>query len=288
MSGCIKWDSDKQLKLSKIDPQDHDGLTEVQAREKFNVLNAELGELQDLMYGARLHSALVVLQAMDTGGKDGTIRNVMGAINPQSCFVSSFKSPSATELGHDFLWRIHTQTPERGCFAIFNRSHYEDVLVVRVHNLVPKPVWKKRYQQIVNFEELLAESNTIVMKFFLYISNDEQEARLRKREADPSKSWKLSPGDWKERELWGDYMEAYEDAISKTSTPTTPWYIAPANHKWYRDLIVMEAIVKTLRPYKKVWQRHLVEVGIKAKAELEAMRDARIAAEAKAASGKKG
>ncbi|HEY3328747.1 MAG TPA: PPK2 family polyphosphate kinase [Capsulimonadaceae bacterium] len=273
MGGCIRWDSDKQCKLSKIDPGQHNGLTEEAARAKFAEVSAELGALQDLMYGACMNSVLLVFQAMDTGGKDGVIRNVMGAVNPQSCYVIPFKAPAPVDLAHDFLWRIHKETPSLGHFTIFNRSHYEDVLVARVHNLVPKSVWKKRYKTITSFEELLTDSNTIVLKFFLYISKDEQEARLLKREQDPNKSWKLSPNDWRERENWDDYMEAYEDAISKTSTPNAPWLIVPANHKWYRDLIVSQAIVEALRPYRKQWHKRLVETGELMKAELAKTRE---------------
>ncbi|MDR3710964.1 MAG: hypothetical protein P4L33_21900 [Capsulimonadaceae bacterium] len=268
MSGCIKWDSDKPLKLSKIDAGDTGGLTEEQARAKFLTVSEELSELQALMYGAGSHSALAVLQAMDTGGKDGTIRNVMGAVNPQGCQITSFKVPTPIEQAHDFLWRIHEAAPRKGNIGIFNRSHYEDVLVARVHNLVPKPAWRERYKHIANFEELLADNSTIIIKFFLYISKDEQESRLRKRETDPEKSWKLSVADWHERSLWDDYMKAYEEAIEKTSSPHAPWYIVPANHKWYRDLIVSQAIVERLRPYRKQWHKRLVDVGDEMKAEL--------------------
>ena len=272
MSGCIKWDTDKPLKLSKIDTGDTRGLTEEQARAKFQAVEQELADLQTLMYGANSHSVLVVLQAMDTGGKDGTVRNVMGSVNPQGCSVTSFKTPAPIELAHDFLWRVHEAAPRKGMIGIFNRSHYEDVLVVRVHNLVPKPVWKGRYEHIVNFEKLLTDSNTIVMKFFLHISKEEQEMRLRKREQDPDKSWKLSVGDWHERELWDDYMKAYEDAIANTSTADAPWYIVPANHKWYRDLIVTQAIVERLRPYRKIWYKQLTQLGEEMKAEIASSR----------------
>lgn len=261
MAGCIRWDSDKPCKLSRIDAGDTGGLTEDQARAKFVAVSQELGELQELMNAAGIHSVLAAFQAMDTGGKDGTIRNVMSSVNPQGCIVASFKIPTPIEAAHDFLWRCHAVAPKDGQIGIYNRSHYEDVLVARVHNLVPKTVWKKRYQHIVHFEDLLADSNTLIMKFYLHISKEEQKIRLRKREADPDKSWKLSVGDWKERELWDDYMSAYEDAITHTSTPRAPWFIVPANNKWYRDLIITQTIVETMRKHKNEWHKDLVKRG---------------------------
>lgn len=274
MAGCIRWDSDKPCKLSKIDAGETGGLTEQEAREKFFLYSAELSQLQELMYGAGSHSMLLVFQAMDTGGKDGTIRNVLSSVNPQGCVVSSFKGPTFLELAHDFLWRIHECAPRKGQIAIFNRSHYEDVLVVRVHNLAPKAVWKKRYRHIANFEDLLVDSNTIVLKFFLYISKDEQKNRLKKREKDPDKSWKLSIADWKERDLWDDYMDAYEDAIAHTSGPHAPWYIVPANNKWYRDFVITQVIVETMRKHRDEWHEELVKRGQLMKAELAMSRPA--------------
>jgi len=270
MAGIVRWDSNKELKLSKIDPSQNGGLTDEAAKEKFAIVSAELSKLQELMYAAGDNSVLIVFQGMDTGGKDGAIRNVMGAVNPAGCTVTSFKTPSLIETEHDFLWRIHAATPRKGNFGIFNRSHYEDVLVVRVHNLVPKPVWKKRYSHIVNFERNLVDNDTIILKFFLYISKDEQKNRLLKREADSEKSWKLSVADWKERELWDSYMEAYEEAIPKTSTNTAPWFITPANHKPYRDLLISSAIVEALRPYRENWEKKLVARGKLMKDELAA------------------
>jgi PPK2 family polyphosphate:nucleotide phosphotransferase len=181
--------------------------------------------------------------------------------------------PSAEELAHDFLWRIHAHTPSRGKIGIFNRSHYEDVLVVRVHELVPKATWRKRYRQINDFERLLVETNTIVLKFFLHISRAEQEERLREREQDIEKAWKLSAGDWRERALWDNYVAAYEDAISKTSTANAPWYMIPADKKWLRNHLVLEAIVEALRPYPDQWRERLREIGEKAKAELLSLGD---------------
>jgi PPK2 family polyphosphate:nucleotide phosphotransferase len=190
---------------------------------------------------------LIVLQAMDTGGKDGVIRRVFDGVNPQGVRVASFKVPTQEELDHDYLWRVHKVTPGNGEMVIFNRSHYEDVLVVRVHNYVPPEVWKKRFEQINHFERLLAENGTTILKFFLHIDLDEQKERLQARLDDPAKRWKFRLGDLKERKLWDDYMQAYEDVLSKTSTDYAPWFIVPANRKWYRDLIVSSVLVETLQ-----------------------------------------
>jgi len=208
---------------------------------------AELEKLQYLLYAESKRSLLIVLQAMDAGGKDGTIRHVMGPINPQGCQVTSFKVPTPEELAHDFLWRIHKAVPRHGQIGIFNRSHYEDVLVVRVHNLVPKGVWSKRYAQINAFEKCLADSRVHVLKFFLNISKDEQLARFRDRLRDPDRQWKASPADFAERKLWDDYQQAYEAALSRCSTAAAPWFIIPANHKWFRNLAVSAILVQTLR-----------------------------------------
>jgi PPK2 family polyphosphate:nucleotide phosphotransferase len=205
-----------------------------------------LQELQEVMWAEDKHALLIVLQAMDAGGKDGTIKHVMRGVNPQGCQVTSFKVPSKEELAHDYLWRIHKATPKRGYIGIFNRSHYEDVLVVRVHNLVPEAVWSKRYEQINHFEKLLADSGTKILKFFLHISKEEQKERFEARLADPAKNWKFSMGDVEERAYWDDYMRAFEDVLSKCSTPWAPWYIIPSNRKWYRNLVVSETIVETL------------------------------------------
>jgi PPK2 family polyphosphate:nucleotide phosphotransferase len=197
---------------------------------------------------------------------------VAGYLNPRGVHVTSFGVPTTEELEHDFLWRVHRQAPRKGEFAIFNRSHYEDVLVVRVHDLVPKALWKERYEHIRDFEQLLAEHGTIVLKFFLHISKGEQKKRLLKREEDPRTAWKLSAGDWEDRELWDDYTEAYEEAISRTSTELAPWTIVPADAKWYRNLVVARAIADALRPHRKAWRQHLDEEGVRKRAELEAWR----------------
>jgi PPK2 family polyphosphate:nucleotide phosphotransferase len=205
-----------------------------------------LQELQQVLWAEGKHSLLIVLQAMDAGGKDGTIRHVMRGVNPQGCQVTSFKVPTEEELDHDFLWRIHKATPRRGYIGIFNRSHYEDVLVVRVHDLVPEVVWQQRYEQINHFEKLLADTGTTILKFFLYISKEEQKERFEARLHDPAKNWKFSMGDVEERGFWDDYMAAFEDALSRCSAPWAPWYVVPANHKWYRNLVVSQILIETL------------------------------------------
>jgi len=206
----------------------------------------KLRDLQELLWAEGKHALLIVLQAMDAGGKDGTIKHVMRGVNPQGCQVTSFKVPTEEELDHDFLWRIHRATPRRGFIGIFNRSHYEDVLVVRVHNLVPEEVWQQRYEQINKFEKLLADTGTTILKFFLYISKEEQKERFEARLLDPRKNWKFSSKDVEERKLWDTYMAAYEDALSRCSTPWAPWYIVPADKKWFRNLSVSGIIVRAL------------------------------------------
>jgi PPK2 family polyphosphate:nucleotide phosphotransferase len=214
--------------------------------EVFEKLNARLEELQERLWAEHRHKVLVVLQGMDTSGKDGTIRHVFDGVNPAGVRVASFKTPTPKELDHDFLWRVHAEVPGRGEMVIFNRSHYEDVLVVRVHELVPPEVWKARYDQINDFERLLADSGTTILKFFLHIDADEQKERLRARLDDPSKRWKFRKGDLAERKLWPQYVEAYEDALSRTSTEHAPWTIVPANKKWYRNLVVATVLVEAL------------------------------------------
>ena len=263
---------DGKAKLKNLDPAEDGGLSKPKAQERTAKLLAELYELQEMLFAAGSHALLIVLQGMDTSGKEGAIGCLSKGMNVHGVQVSPFKQPTSEELAHDFLWRIHQRTPGKGQVGIFNRSHYEDVLVVRVHELVPKDVWKGRYQRIREFEENLLASNTIILKFFLHISKEEQEERLRAREEQPEKAWKLSLGDWKERALWDDYMEAYEDALSKTSTKDAPWLVVPGNHKWYRDVVVVETVLEALRPYRAGWMRHLKEVGKKSLAEIEAFR----------------
>jgi len=208
---------------------------------------AKLGELQYLLFAEKKHALLVVLQGLDASGKDGAVRHVMSGVNPQSCLVTSFKTPTQEELDHDFLWRIHKAVPARGVIGIFNRSHYEDVLIVRVHNLVPKSVWSRRYDQINEFEKSLTESGVTILKFFLHISKDEQKKRFEERLTDPTKNWKVAQADFDERKLWDDYTKAYEDAIERTSTNYAPWHIIPSDHKWFRNLALSRVIVETLQ-----------------------------------------
>ncbi len=260
------------VRLRDIAPDANGGLTKEEGRARFAELNAELDMMQEELYAAGTHALLLILQGMDTAGKDGAIRNVMLNLNPQGCRVESFKVPTDEELAHDFLWRVHRVVPRRGMVGVFNRSHYEDVLVVRVHALVPEPVWRARYEQINAFERLLAETGTIIVKCFLHISKEEQEQRLLAREQDGTKAWKLSAGDWRERERWSDYMAAYEEALTRCSTDHAPWYIIPANRKWYRDLAISEVLVETLRPYRDDWRRALDAMSRARRAELEAFR----------------
>ncbi|ABU58339.1 polyphosphate kinase 2 family protein [Roseiflexus castenholzii] len=261
-----------RVRLHDIDPDANGGLNKDEGRARFAELNAELDVMQEELYAAGIHALLLILQGMDTAGKDGAIRNVMLNLNPQGCRVESFKVPTEEELAHDFLWRVHRVVPRKGMVGVFNRSHYEDVLVVRVHSLVPESVWRARYDQINAFERLLADTGTIIVKCFLHISKEEQEQRLLARERDVSKAWKLSAGDWRERAFWDDYMAAYEEALTRCSTDYAPWYIIPANRKWYRDLAISEALVETLRPYRDDWRRALDAMSRARRAELEAFR----------------
>ena len=245
------------------------------AKTEFDVLGEELFDLQDLLWGAKMNSVLIVLQGRDTAGKDGTIKHVVGSLNPRGVSVTSFGVPSTEEREHDFLWRVHCKTPRLGEFSIFNRSHYEDVLVARVNNLVPKALWKSRYQHIRDFETLLWEHGTLILKFFLHISQEEQEQRLLAREEEPRKAWKIAAGDWEDRKHWADYTRAYEDVFALTSTEQAPWHLVPSDAKWYRNLVVARAVAEALRPYRETWQARLDEVGKQKKAELRAWRKKR-------------
>jgi len=235
--------------LCEWDPNDKSAFPgkKKEGRKQLLELNQRLEELQELLYAEHKHKVLIVLQAMDTGGKDGTIRHVFEGVNPQGVRVAGFKKPTPEELDHDFLWRVHKQVPARGEIVIFNRSHYEDVLVVRVHNLAPQEVWSKRYDHINDFERMLVDEGTTILKFFLHIDLDEQKERLQARLDEPNKRWKFKPEDLEERKLWPQYVKAYEDAISKTSTDWAPWYVVPANRKWYRNLVVGTVIIETLK-----------------------------------------
>ncbi len=276
---AIKVRPGESLKLADYDASYTAGITQDKAGEQFLKLSDEIGDLQEMLYSAGQHSILVLLQGMDTSGKDGAIKRVMSQVNPQGCRVESFKVPTEEELAHDFLWRVHAVTPRRGMVTIFNRSHYEDVLVVRVHNLVPPSVWELRYNHINDFEQLLTESGTIILKFFLHISQDEQKKRLEAREEEIEKAWKLSAGDWREREHWEAYQQAYEDAISRCTTTHAPWYIIPANKKWFRNLAIADTIVRALRPYREIWEKTLSEMAQEKLAELDAFKQQRAESE---------
>jgi PPK2 family polyphosphate:nucleotide phosphotransferase len=235
------------VSLSALDPGETGGYAKKrEVKEELERHRRRIVELQARLYAENQQGLLIVLQATDTGGKDGTIRHVFEGVNPQGCRVSSFKAPSAEEANHDFLWRYHKSAPARGRIGIFNRSHYEDVLVVRVKNLVPEEVWRARYEQINAFESNLVAGGVTVLKFFLHISKDEQKRRLQSRLDDPEKRWKFSSNDLKERERWDDYQRAFEDAIDNCSTEHAPWYVVPANKKWYRNLVVAGTIADTL------------------------------------------
>jgi PPK2 family polyphosphate:nucleotide phosphotransferase len=237
---------DSKIKLADIDPADTHKVKKEQAAERLVQNLKRLSVLQYLLYAESRRSLLVVLQGIDAGGKDGTIRRVMSGLNPQGVSVTPFKAPEGPEKRHDYLWRVHYNVPEFGKIGIFNRSHYEDVLIVRVHNMVPKQVWSKRYDQINDFERMLSENGTRIVKFLLYISKDEQAKRFRERLDDKTKNWKFSPDDIKEREYWDHYIEAYEEMLRRCSTKHAPWYVIPANHKWFRNVAVSEIVMRTL------------------------------------------
>ena len=235
------------FKLSGVDPGSSRGMADKdKAKTALAGIHARLNELQEMLYAQAEHAVLVVLQATDTGGKDGTIRRVFGPLNPQGVRVAGFKQPTAEELAHDFLWRIHRKAPRKGMIRIFNRSHYEDVLVVRVHDIVPRAEVEQRYDQINAFEKHLAENGVTILKFFLHISKDEQKKRLQRRLDRPDKHWKFNTGDLAERKLWRSYARAYERALRTCSTPWAPWYVVPADHKWYRDWVVARIFLETI------------------------------------------
>lgn len=240
-----------KFKLSRVKPDDKGDFKDKEAGEAATEKAVRrLGELQDVLYAQGKHALLIVLQAMDTGGKDGAIEHVFGAVNPQGCQVTSFKVPSSLERAHDYLWRVHQAAPARGMIGIFNRSHYESVLVERVNELVPEEVWRKRYDQINEFEQLLVEEGTTILKFYLHLSKDEQRERLEARLRDPTKHWKFNPGDLLERKKWDAYMEAYEEAISRCSTRHAPWYVVPADRKWFRNWVLSDVIVRAMESLK--------------------------------------
>jgi len=241
----------KGVRLDKFPTDDTgDFADKAEARDETEKLLNKLTDLQEVLYAGAEQAVLIVLQAMDAGGKDGTIRSIFSGVNPQGCSVTSFKAPSKNESAHDFLWRIHAGCPARGMIGIFNRSQYESVGVERVRKLVPKDVWSKRYDQINDFEEMLHEEGTTIIKIWLHISKKEQKERLLARLEDKSKHWKFDPGDLDTRKQWDDYMEAYSDALSKCSTKHAPWYVIPADHKWYRNFLVANILVRTMEKMK--------------------------------------
>jgi PPK2 family polyphosphate:nucleotide phosphotransferase len=235
-----------RTRLADFDPEETFGIKKEQASGILEKNCQRLSVLQYLLYAESRRALLVVLQGIDAGGKDGTIRHVMSGLNPQGVTVTSFKAPEGEEKRHDYLWRVHQAMPEWGKIGIFNRSHYEDVLIVRVHSMVPKPVWSQRFQQINDFESMLSSAGVRIIKFMLYISREEQAKRFRERLEDKSKNWKFSAADLKEREYWDQYMDAYNDVLHKCSTKIAPWYVIPANHKWFRNLAVSQIMRETL------------------------------------------
>ncbi len=250
-----------KVKLKDIDPgfkDEHESHAE--AGEEIEQDRKKLRGLQELLYSDGRGSLLICLQGLDAGGKDGTINHILGAMNPQGCRVAGFKQPSAEEAAHDFLWRIHQAAPARGRVTIFNRSHYEDVLVVRVHDLVPKAIWSRRYDEINAFEKELAVAGTHILKFYLHISKKEQLRRFKARLDDPAKQWKISESDYKERKFWGDYRKAYEDVLSRCSTPHAPWFVVPSDHKWFRNLAVARIVVEYIEGLNLQFPRPSVDL----------------------------
>lgn len=251
---------DMQVDLSQLETHYSGKIKKKQGQAKLLKLRKEFKDLQELLYAENKHQILVVLQGIDTAGKDGTIRYVFGDVNPQGTYVVNFKVPTRNELAHDYLWRIHQHTPGRGEIAIFNRSHYEDVLVVRVHNLVPEDVWKKRYHQINEFERTLVDEGATILKFFLSISKEEQAKRFLARLDRPNKRWKFNPSDLQEREHWDDYKLASEAMLNKTSTPWAPWYVVPSDRKWYRNLVIATVIVEKLNSLNMRFPEELTDI----------------------------
>lgn len=250
VSKALLVEPGSKTRLSDFDPSERLGLDKEKGETLLQYNVERLSVLQYLLYAEAKRSLLVVLQGIDAGGKDGTIRHVMTGLNPQGVRVTAFKVPEGEEKRHDYLWRIHNALPEYGQIGIFNRSHYEEVLVVRVHNLVPESVWKKRYDQINDFERMLSENGVTILKFLLYISKDEQLKRFKARIEDKSKNWKFNEGDLKEREHWDDYIEAYDAMLRRTSTDCAPWHVIPANHKWFRNYAVSQIMLDTLESMK--------------------------------------
>lgn len=261
-----------RFKLEDQDPGEHGGLNKEEAVVKLGEISRRFAELQALQTAARQQAVLVVLQGRDAGGKDGACKRIVVSTGGRDVRVASFKAPSPTELAHDFLWRVHPHTPAKGELVVFNRSHYEDVLVPKAHGWVSDKEIERRYDHIDAFERLLTDSGTIVVKFFLNISRKEQAERLIAREEDPTKSWKLDVHDWEERELWNEYEQAFEGALNRCTTESAPWYCVPADHKWFRDLAILETLTQALAPYEKEWLDHLERLGKEAVPKIEEYR----------------
>jgi PPK2 family polyphosphate:nucleotide phosphotransferase len=239
------------IKISKLDPdgESSSGVKKGESKDEIKKLTKKLDGLQEELYAEHKQKLLIILQGMDTGGKDGVIRHIFEGVNPSGVRVAHFREPSVNEMEHGFLWRVYKQIPADGEIVIFNRSHYEGVLVERVHSIVPKSVWEKRYGEINMFEKIVSDENVGIVKFFLYIDSAEQKRRIKERLDDPSKEWKFSEDDITERKYWNEYMKAYEDALNQTSTEYAPWYAVPSNHKWLRDLIVSTVVVEKLENF---------------------------------------
>jgi len=266
-------DGSSRIRLDKVDPADTQGIEKDDGQKRIETLGRELSELLNLLTYAGTHGLLVVLQGRDASGKDGTIRKILEFSNIQQSYVHPFKVPTEEERAHDFLWRAHKAVPRRGHVTLFNRSYYEDVLAARVHRLVPEAIWKDRFAHINAFERLIIhDSDVIVLKFCLHISPEEQVERLRAREKDPRTAWKLNPEDWREVPLWDEFTEAYEDVLARCAPRDAPWYVVPADKKWVRNLAVMERLVLTLRPYRKVWLDTLKQLGKSRLKEIRAIR----------------
>ena len=265
-------DGSRKLRLADLDTDGTSHLRKEVGLDELEHLGAEFAELGNLLTYAGTHALLVVLQGRDASGKDGAIRKILDFSNIQNAAVHPFKAPTPLEGAHDFLWRVHAVTPAKGHIALFNRSHYEDVIAARVHELVPEKLWRKRYGHINAFERLLADGDVIIVKFFLNVSRDEEVTRLLDREKDPRTAWKLNPGDWRELPLWDEVTAAYEDVLNKCATPEAPWYLVPADKKWFRNLAVMQRLVFELRPYRNLWLETLKTMGHTALKEIRALR----------------
>lgn len=250
-TGLIKVAPDQKIRLKKINADDAGAYKQKEdSLEDLGQLQQKLGDLQERLYAEDRRSLLIIFQAMDTGGKDGAAKNLLAEVNPAGVQVTSFKAPTWEELDHDYLWRVHQKVPPRGMIGVWNRSHYEDTLIVRVHNLIDKKECQRRFTQINDFERMLTENGVTILKFFLHISKDEQKERLQARLDEPAKHWKFNEGDLKERALWDDYQQAYEDVLNYCSTPHAPWHIIPANKKWARDVAVAQVVVEAFEALK--------------------------------------